>query len=84
MVRTCNETSGDWVVRLQLLMYQLHVHCTSSLNSEIILEASVTAGAATVATEIGNYCTNGHTCEALGWECLYCSRLLWCLGRQSN
>ena len=54
-------------------MYQLHVHCTSLLNSEIILEASVTAGAATVATEIGNNCTNGHTrctCEALGWECL--------------
>ena len=37
------------------------------MKSEIVLEASVAAGA--VATENRELLYDGHTCEALGWEC---------------
>ena len=48
----------------------LDVSVTSLLKSEIVLEASITAGAANIATENRKLLSNGPTCEALGWECV--------------
>ena len=41
---------------------------------KVILEVSITAGAATVANR--KLSSNGPTCDALGWECLLADWLL--------
>ena len=51
------------------MMYPLHLR--------LILKASVTAGAAIYATENRKLLYNGHTYEALGWECLVDSFGAW-------
>ena len=69
----------NWVLGKPAAFY---LSVTSPLNPTIILEASVTTGAAARTTEQRKHCSNDAKCDELSCVCVpLVVEILWCLGK---